>query len=73
MDEVNWAQIMVELFLLAGAFIVMYWKQRVEAEHRFTKVEILVSRLSADHESLATKVDGISRNLAAVSGELRNK
>jgi len=72
-EEVNWFQIGVEVLLLLGGFLIMYWKQRVEAEHRFTKLETLVNGLSGDHERLDAKVDGISRNLSEISGSLKGK
>lgn len=68
---INWIQIGVEFVVLLGGFVIMYWKQRVEAEHRLTKVETLVSELKEDHRNLDGKVSGISRNLAEISGELK--
>lgn len=71
MDSINWVQVVVQVGLLAGAFIVMYWKQRIEAEHRFTKLEVLVTGLGKDHGNLSDKVNGISRNLSEISGQLK--
>lgn len=69
--EVNWVQIAVEFFVLLGGFVIMYWKQRVEAEHRMTKMEAYIAQLKQDHGKLSSKVDGIGRNLAEISGELK--
>ena len=69
--EINWVQLGIEAIGLVLALVVLYWKQRVEAEHRLTKLETHVSTLRDDHSGLSTKVDGISRNLASITGELK--
>ena len=69
--EFNWVQVIVEFLVLLAGFIIMYWKQRVEAEHRMTKMEAYIQQLKQDHGNLSRKVDGISRNLSEISGELK--
>ncbi len=70
MIEINWIQIFVEAVLLFGGFIVMYWKQRVEAEHRFTKLETLVNGLAGDHEKLEGHVTGIKQSIQELHGRI---
>lgn len=69
--EFNWVQVIVEFLVLLAGFIIMYWKQRVEAEHRMTKMETYIQQLKQDHGNLSRKVDGIGRNLSEISGELK--
>lgn len=68
---INWTQLAIEFVLILGGFVIMYWKQRVEAEHRMTKIETYIEQLKQDHGNLSRKVDGIGKNLAEVSGELK--
>jgi hypothetical protein len=70
MNEVNWTQLFVEAVMLVGAFLVMYWKQRLAAEHRFTKLETLVSGLSAQHAALETKIGGLDTSIQQLHGRI---
>ena len=64
-------QLVIEILVIMIGFVVMYWKQRLEGEHRMTKMETMVKNLHEDHKRLAGKVDGISRSLGEVRGELK--
>jgi len=70
MSEINIPQIVIELLILAGAFLVMYWRQRVEAEHRFTKLETLVKGLGEDHQKLEVHVTGIKQSIQELHGRI---
>lgn len=72
MEAINWLQIIVEIFLLIVGFIAMYWKSRLDAERRFTKLETLVEGLGEDHRKLNEQVGGISRTVAEISGYLEH-
>lgn len=72
METINWLQVIVEIFILIAGFIAMYWKSRVDAERRFTKLETLVEGLGEDHRNLNEQVGGISRHVAEISGYLEH-
>lgn len=72
-ETINWIQITVETLLLIVGFAALYWKNRIDAEHRFTKLETMVFALSKDHENLDEKVGRISRTVAEIKGYLDGK
>lgn len=73
MDEINWAQVGVEAIIILVGIFGVYLKQHVEAERRLTKLETWVAQLRGDHAGLDKKVEGISRNLAEISGALKER
>lgn len=77
MSTVNWIQLAIEGAMIIAGLLALYWRQRVENEHRFTKLETLVGGLGEDHkelngqiENLHGRVGGISRAVAEIKGKL---
>lgn len=73
MNEVNWLHIFVEAAVIIVAVVGAHWRGKVQAEHRFTKLEVLVKGLSTDHVNLDNKVSGISKRLYELSAHMKAK
>ena len=70
MDEVNVTQMLVQSVPMLIGIVVMYWRQRIAAEHRFTKLEVLVSGLSTQHGSLEKKIEGLDSSIQQLHGRI---
>ena len=76
-DAIAWVEIIVQAVMMIVGLLALYWKQRVESEHRFTKIEGSlgalegkVDDLKSDHGGLAGQVRGISRSVAELKGKV---
>lgn len=74
---INWIQLGIEALMILFGLLALYWKQNVDNEHRFTKLETLVAGLSKDHEELKAeitnlhgRVGGVSKAVAELKGRL---
>lgn len=68
-------QLAIEGVMILTVVFAFYWKGRVDAEHRFTKIEEMVKTLfknteglSDDHKEVNGKVDRLMRDLATLRG-----
>jgi len=73
MDEAEVIKLIMQVSLILAAIFGTYWKQKVQNEARFTKLEVLISGLSADHEKLEERLHGMSRHLAELTGHVKEK
>ena len=73
MDDTEIIKLVMEVALILAAIFGSYWKQKVQHEARFTKLEVLLSGLSADHEKLEERLHGMSRHLAELTGHVKGK
>jgi len=70
MEQVNWVQLMFEALLLFGGFVVMYWKQRVMSEHRFTKLEVMVASMQRDSAKLDAHIASVQTSIQQLHGRV---
>ena len=74
---IDWVQLGVQTLMIIAGLIALYWKQRVEAEHRFTKLEQALKHQGDDHVEIKKeitnihgRVGGISREVAELKGKV---
>lgn len=72
MTEIDVLKVL-EVLLIIAAVYGAYWKQKVQGENRFTKLEVLLGRLANDHEKLEERINGMSRHLSEIKGYLEKK
>ena len=73
MNETEIIKIVMEVALIVAAIYGAYWKQKVENESRFTKLEVLMEGLSQDHKTHEERLHGMSRHLAELTGHVKGK
>lgn len=56
--------------MIISGLVALYWKQRVAAEHRFTKLEVLVSNLHGDHAKLEGKIEHMDKSIQQLHGRI---
>lgn len=71
--DTDTTRIVIEVALIVAAIYGAYWKQKVQTEARFTRLETLLQGLSSDHKKLEERLHGMSRNLAELSGRVKEK
>jgi len=71
LSETEIIKLVMEVALILAAIFGAYWKQKVENEARFTKLEVLMEGLSNDHKTLEERLHGMSRHLAELTGHVK--
>ena len=73
MDDTEIVKLIMEVALILAAIFGAYWRQKVQNEARFTKLEVLLAGLSEDHKLLEERLHGMSRHLAELTGHVKGK